>query len=152
MSILDIDAFCLRQNFQHCGKTEAKRKKTFPPPTQPSRAPFQRNAMFGFASVSSTQGRFSWRFKMHFHHLLWKVSLFAQRQQDSKACRICCRTGSPALTTAHRVHLPVSTRTQFLRTGSEWGRISYLEVETIHLGLWKHVWGLDRAWTWFPTF
>lgn len=59
-------------------KNEAQWRKTFPPPTQPSRAPFQHNVMFGFASISWTQGRFSWRFKMHFHHLLWKVSLCPQ--------------------------------------------------------------------------
>lgn len=108
-------------------KNEAEWKKTFLPPTQPSRAPFQHNAMFGFASVSGTQGRFSWRFKMHFHHLLSKVSLFAHRQQDSKACHVCCRASSPTLTMAQRVHLPVSTGTRFLGTGSEWGRIFHLK-------------------------
>lgn len=128
---------------QNCGKNEAKWRKTCPPPTQASRAPFQHNVMLGFASVAWTQGRFSWRFKMHFHHLHWKVSLFAHRQQDSKACHGCCRAGSPPLTMAQRVHLPGSTGRRFLRTGSEWGRIFHVKVENVHLWLLKHVWGLD---------
>lgn len=132
----------MRHNSQHCGKNEAEWRKTFPPPTQPSRAPFQHNVMFGFASVVWAQGRFSWRFKMHFHHLLGKVSLFAHRQ-DSKACHVYCHAGSPALTMAQGVHLPVSTGKHFLRTGSEWGRIFHLKVENVHLWLLKHVWGLD---------
>lgn len=122
-------------------KNEAELRKTVLPPTQPSRAPFQHNVMFGFAFILWTQGRFRWRFKMHFHHLLWKVSLFAHRQQDSKACHVCCRAGSTALTMAQRVHLPVSTGKCFLRTGSEWGRIFHLKVENMHL--LKHIWGLD---------
>lgn len=138
-----MDAFCICQNSPHCGKNEAQWRKTFAPPTQPRRAPFQHNVMFGFASISWTQGRFSWRFKMHFHHLLWKVSFSAHRQQNSKACRVCCHAGSTALSMAQRVHLPVPTGTRCLITGSEWGRLFHLKVENMHLWLLKHVWSLD---------
>lgn len=48
---------------------------------------------------------------MHFHHLLGKVSLFAHRQQDSKACHVCYCALFTALTMAQRVRLPVSTGT-----------------------------------------
>lgn len=47
-------------------KNEAELRKTVLPPTQPSRAPFQHNVMFGFAFILWTQGRFRWRFKNAF--------------------------------------------------------------------------------------
>lgn len=94
------------------------------------------------ASISWTQSRFRWRFKMHCHRLHWKVSLFPHRQQDSKTCHVCCCAGFPALTVAQKVHLPVGKGTCILRTGSNWSRIFHINVENMHLRLLKHIWGL----------
>lgn len=125
-------------------KNQAHWKKTFPTPTQRTTAPFQAYCN-GWDLLPFREHRADLveRFKMHFHRLHWKVSLFAHRQQDSKACHVYCRAGFTALTMAQRVHLPVSMGTHFLRTGSEWSRIFHLKVENMHLWLLS----TSEAWT-----